>query len=99
MGDLPTQKAPEGIPQEIPCPECDRMMDFMGIDYGNESFHGKGKHHWYRHKGTPHHNIRLPLSFLDERWMPTCRGECARVYETRWDCIARPGGARRKHLA
>lgn len=63
-------------------------MVFLAVDSNNGYFKGPGQtHYWYRHKGKPHHNIRLPLKFFnDEGWMATLRDECARVYETIWDC-------------
>ena len=90
MADLPTRTAPPGIPQVISCPECGIEMQYLGLDDNNVFFKGPGReHHWYRHKGNPHHNIRLPMKFFnDEGWMATLRNECARVYETLWDCIS-----------
>lgn len=87
MGDLEPAIAGEGIPQTIKCPECGRQMDYMGLDKVNVYYRGRGQHHWYRHKGKPHHNIRLPVRyFKDDGWMETLRSECSRVYETLWDC-------------
>lgn len=79
--------APPGIPQTITCPECSREMVFLSYDTSNDFFRERGSHYWYRHKGKPHHNIRLPLDYFDdEGWMETLRSECSRVYETLWDC-------------
>ena len=89
MSNLASKKSPEGIPQEIPCPECGREMVYMGIEDHNTFYGNRGEHFWYRHIGKPNHNIRLSLKFFDEGWMDTLRSECARVYETQYDCRPR----------